>query len=348
MTISAKLKPLAVSYAIVASVGCGSKGTISPKVPSQQHAVKKINTGQDSPEDQLGPTTVAKTGEGLSQGTASQHTSGALGPIIDPGPCSIIIRHPFGEYFDPEDFLAGLWDCYHTRGEGKTKFRRGRGRKDDSISARIGADYLADGGKIWKRSNRFSIVLATLFLAADKCKSDEVEEVLNIRVHKDTWLLSCRNELKKQKAYWMRIMLYAIYKTTEGATSKGDLFAKTQENGTTKLLLQCLHVDPIIEIMDKLMTTEVVKAVIEALDDEIKKPRGDDPEDKDTSLIGTPYDGGKVQEIRGINRKPERKGTPYKIEDFIGKLTKEEEKKYWQVIGKASFVRYTRSSTQGP
>ena len=136
MTISTKLKPLAVSYAIVAAVGCGSKGTISPKVPSQQRAVKKISRSLDSSGDQVDPTTtVAKTGEGLSQGTASQHTSDALGPIIDPGPCSIIIRHPFGEYFDPDYFLAGLWDCYHTRGEGKTIFWRGRGRKDDSISA---------------------------------------------------------------------------------------------------------------------------------------------------------------------------------------------------------------------
>ena len=322
MTISAKLKPLAVSYAIVASVGCGSKGTISPKVPSQQHAVKKINTGQDTSGGQVDPTTVAKTGEGLSQGTASQHTSDAPGPIIDPGPCSIIIRHPFGEYFDPEDFLAGLWDCYHTRGEGETIFWRGRGRKDDSISARIGAAYPADGKKIWKRSNRFSIVLATLFLAADKCTPDEIEEILNIRVHKDTWLLSCRDELKKQKAYWMRIMLYAIYKTTEGATSKGGLFAKTQENGTTKLLLQCLHVDPIMEIMDKLMTTEVVKAVIAALNKEMKKKRGD-CNDENTSLIGTPYDVNGVKEIPGINRKAERE--PYKIEDFIGKLTKQQE-----------------------
>ena len=353
MTISTKLKPLAVSYAIVAAVGCGSKGTISPKVPSQQHAVKKINTGLGSPGDEEDPTTtVAKTDERLSASTAPtgvppkpQDATSYPQLTYKAPPCPTTYRlrrdpstDPKADYFIKYDFkikpLVAFWRplfLWDTR-----LVRDTLGQIGSHYTPKI-VSYL----KFWRhlsppfslRRNRLSPIKTLRYIVGtDYDGQVQFDKENKFRI---SGIKQDKISLVDQRiAHMLLVILDAMLRHSP----ENEHLIKLKE-GEKKAVF---HIERAIE------SEGMVKVIVEALNEEIKKPRGDDPEDKATSLIGTPYDGGKVQEIPGINRKLERKGEPYKIEDFIGKLTKEEEKKYSQVIGKASFVRYTRSSTQGP
>ena len=334
MTISAKLKPLAVSYAIVAAVGCGSKGTISPKVPSQQHAVKKINTDLDTtPGDQVDPTTtVAKTDERLSASTAPtgvppkpQDATSYPQLTYKAPPCLTTYRlrrdpstDPKADYFIKHDFkikpLVAIWKhlfLWDTRIERDTLGQIGSHYTPKRVS------YL----QFWRhlrppfllRRNRLSPIKTLQYIVGTdydgQVQFDKKNKYRISGIKQDK--ISIVNQ---RMAHGVLVMTNAMLR-------------HSPENEHLIKLIEGKQ-GPACHIERALESEGMVKVIVEALNKEMEKPRGDDPEDKATSLIGTPYDGGEVQEIPGINRKPGRKGEPYKIEDLIGKLTKEEEQEY--------------------
>ena len=78
---------------------------------------------------------------------------------------------------------------------------------------------------------------------------------------------------------------------------------------------------------------DLVQHVTASFDEEMQKKRGD-TNTAITSLIGTPYDGGKVIAIPGIPRKEGRKEQPYKFEDLFLDLTEKEKYQYNEELKK--------------
>ena len=332
MTISTKLKPLVVSYAIVAAVGCGSKGTISPKVPSQQRAVNKINTGLQKPTSEINPT---KDSEAYVKPSASTAPTGvpqksqdatSYSGLADKAPSGLTTyklrrdpsTDPKADYFIKHDFkieqLVAIW---------KHLFLWDTRIVRDTLG-QIGSHYTPKRVSIlqfWRhlrspfllRRNRLSPIKTLRYIVGTDydghVRFDKKNEYRISGIKQDKISL-----VDQRIAHMLLVILDAMLR-------------HSPENEHLIKLIEGKQ-GPACHIERALESEGMVEVIVEALNKEMEKPRGDDPEDKDTSLIGTPYDGGKVQEIPGINRKPERRGKPYKIEDFIGKLTKKEEHEY--------------------
>lgn len=294
MTISTKLKPLVVSYAIVAAVGCGSKGTISPKVPSQQRAVNKINIGLQQTTSEINPT---KDSEAYVKPSASTEQTGVHQKSQDETP-----YYAFGGLKADIRLLAEIWDSLFV------------GMESDSFRKTLRKTYFLDFliSPALVKTPVSALKISQFLVGTDcdrpvSCHPRAIKNIKGIKEGKD-------QSVKERKAHMILVMLLALEQC-----SPDDKYLKALMQRSSSLKPEVL-----IEILMKKKKNRL--AVIAALNKEMKKKRGD-RKDENTSLIGTPYDVNGVKEIPGINRKPERKGTPYKIEDFIGKLTKEEEKK---------------------
>ena len=108
--------------------------------------------------------------------------------------------------------------------------------------------------------------------------------------------------VKERKAHMILVMLHALEKC-----SPDDKYLKALMEESSPL-----NPEVVIEILMK----ENRQAVIAALNKEMQKKRGD-RNCKNTSIIGTPYNGSNVAPIH-IKRKPEREQEPYEIEDLVG------------------------------
>ena len=287
MTISTKLKPLAVSYAIVAAVGCGSKGTISPKVPSQQRAVNKIDTGLGSSGSQVNSTTtVTKTDERLSASTAPTG--------VPPKPQDETPYYAFGGLKADIRLLAEIWDSLFV-GMGSDSFRK-------TLRKTYFLDFLIPPALVKTPVSALKISQFLVGTDCDRpvsCHPRAIKNIQGIKEGKD-------QSVKERKAHMILVMLLALEQC-----SPDDKYLKALMQRSSSLKPEVL-----IEILMKKKKNRL--AVIAALNKEMKKKRGD-RNCKNTSIIGTPYNGSNVTPIH-IKRKPEREREqePYEIEDLVG------------------------------
>ena len=360
MTISTKLKPLAVSYAIVAAVGCGSKGTISPKVPSQQRAVNEINTGLYPSGSQVDPTiTGAKTGAGLSQGTIVLTKVTSL-ENRNKGKASPSYRDWFLNKSGKDSIKYQIFILIFLRDAYSLNKSQGSGEDYNSKNGGLANEELAKqySDELPKKSLFFSIYKDPLplisprkivrFLLGDNRKKGydvrlwsyiREDDEFHRGLYKGTPELRDLIDLtrttvvkeKERSIYMASVMLGAII----------DYMKINSKKGQGWNLIKAYHERRLSPSFKSFVTAlafvikdeNLVQHVTDSFDEEMKKKRGD-TNTATTSLIGTPYDGGKVIAIPGINRKSERKGQPYTFKDLFLDLTKKEKNQYNEELKK--------------